>query len=54
MPFFLGIGMAFMDVTAPSAWAVAMDLGGERSGTVSGAMNRAGLLGAYLMTTLFG
>jgi MFS family permease len=51
---FLGIGMAFMDVTAPAAWAVAMDLGGEKSGTVSGAMNSAGLLGAYLMTTLFG
>ena len=51
---FLGIGMAFMDVTAPAAWAVAMDLGGERSGTVSGAMNSAGLLGAYLMTILFG
>jgi MFS family permease len=51
---FLGIGMAFMDLTAPAAWAVAMDVGGERSGTVSGAMNSAGLLGAYLMTTLFG
>lgn len=50
----LGIGMAFMDVTAPVAWAVAMDLGGEKSGTVSGAMNSAGLLGAYCMTTLFG
>jgi MFS family permease len=50
----LGIGMAFMDVTAPAAWAVAMDLGGEKSGTVSGAMNSAGLLGAYVMTTMFG
>jgi len=50
----LGIGMAFMDLTAPVAWAVAMDLGGTKSGTVSGAMNSAGLLGAYLSTVVFG
>jgi MFS transporter, ACS family, glucarate transporter len=50
----LGIGMAFMDLTAPVAWAVAMDMGGTKSGTVSGAMNSAGLLGAYLSTVLFG
>jgi len=51
---FLGLGMAFMDLTAPVAWAVAMDLGGTRSGTVSGAMNSAGLTAAYLSTVLFG
>jgi MFS family permease len=50
----LAIGMAFMDLTAPVAWAVAMDLGGTKSGTVSGAMNSAGLLGAYLSTVVFG
>ena len=50
----LGIGMAFMDVTAPVAWAVAMDMGGTKSGTVSGAMNAAGLLGANLSTVVFG
>lgn len=50
----LGAGMAFMDVTAPVAWAVAMDLGGPKSGTVSGSMNTAGLTGAYLSTVLFG
>ncbi len=50
----LGIGMAFMDLTAPVAWAVAMDMGGTKSGTVSGAMNSAGLLGAYLSTVVFG
>ena len=50
----LGAGMAFMDVTAPVAWAVAMDLGGTKSGTVSGSMNTAGLTGAYLSTVLFG
>jgi MFS family permease len=50
----LGIGMAFMDVTAPVAWAVAMDLGGLKSGSVSGSMNAAGLTAAYLSTVLFG
>ena len=50
----LAIGMAFMDVTAPVAWAVAMDLGGDKSGTVSGSMNSAGLTGAYFSTILFG
>jgi len=50
----LGAGMACMDVTAPVAWAVAMDLGGTKSGTVSGSMNTAGLTGAYLSTVLFG
>ena len=50
----LGLGMAFMDLTAPVAWAVAMDMGGSRSGTVSGSMNSAGLMGAYLSTVFFG
>jgi MFS transporter, ACS family, glucarate transporter len=50
----LSIGMAFMDVTAPVSWAVAMDIGGNRSGSVSGAMNTAGLAGAYLSTVSFG
>jgi MFS family permease len=50
----LGIGMAFMDVTAPVAWAVAMDMGGTKSGTISGSMNCAGLTGAYISTVFFG
>jgi MFS transporter, ACS family, glucarate transporter len=50
----LTFGMAFMDVTAPVSWAVAMDIGGSRSGSVSGAMNTAGLTGAYLSTISFG
>jgi len=50
----LGVGMAFMDVTAPVAWAVAMDMGGTKSGTISGSMNCAGLTGAYISTVFFG
>lgn len=41
----VAFGMAFMDVTAPVAWAVAIGLGGKDSGVVTGAMNTAGLLG---------
>lgn len=50
----LGVGMAFMDVTAPVAWAVAMDMGGSKSGAISGSMNTAGLTGAYISTVFFG
>mgnify|MGYP003333581429 FL=1 len=50
----LAIGMAFMDLTAPVAWAVAMDIGGNKSGTISGSMNSAGLTGAYVSTVYFG
>ena len=50
----LAIGMAFMDLTAPVAWAVAMDIGGNKSGTISGSMNSAGLTGAYISTVYFG
>ena len=50
----LGVGMAFMDVTAPVAWAVAMDMGGTKSGAISGTMNTAGLTGAYISTVFFG
>jgi sugar phosphate permease len=50
----LSVGLATMDVTAPVAWAVAMDIGGKNSGTISGAMNSAGLIGAYINTVSFG
>lgn len=44
----LAFGMAFMDVTAPVAWALATGLGKENSGAVTGAMNTAGLLGGTI------
>jgi MFS transporter, ACS family, glucarate transporter len=50
----LSVGMAFMDVTAPVSWAVAMDIGGTQSGTTSGATNTAGLATAYFTTLSFG
>jgi MFS transporter, ACS family, glucarate transporter len=50
----LSLGMAIMDITAPVSWAVSMDIGGANSGTISGAMNTAGLTGSYLTTIAFG
>ncbi len=50
----LTAGMALMDMTAPVSWAVSMDIGGKDSGSVSGAMNTAGLAGAYITTVSFG
>lgn len=44
----LALGLAFMDVTAPVAWAVATGLGKEHSGAITGAMNTAGLLGGTI------
>ncbi len=44
----LALGLAFMDVTAPVAWAVATGLGKNHSGAITGAMNTAGLLGGTI------
>jgi MFS family permease len=41
----LALGLAFMDVTAPVAWAIATGLGKTHAGAITGAMNTAGLLG---------
>lgn len=50
----LALGLAFMDVTAPVAWAVATEMGGKLSGTVTGAMNTAGLLGGTVCSVGIG
>lgn len=41
----LALGLAFMDVTAPVAWAIAIGLGKQHSGAITGALNTAGLVG---------
>jgi nitrate/nitrite transporter NarK len=38
----------------PVAWAVCLDIGGRQAGTVSGAMNMAGQLGAFSTSVAFG
>ncbi len=50
----VALGMAFMDVTAPVAWAVAIGLGGKDSGVITGAMNTAGLLGGTVTSVGIG
>jgi MFS family permease len=44
----LALGLAFMDVTAPVAWAVATGIGKHHAGAITGAMNTAGLLGGTI------
>jgi MFS family permease len=51
---FLALGLAFMDLTAPVAWAIAIGLGGKNSGAVSGAMNTSGLLGGTVTSAAVG
>jgi len=50
----LALGMAFKDLTLPVSFAVCVDIGRSKSGTVSGAMNMAGQLGAFFLGILFG
>jgi len=46
--------IAFIDVTAPLAWAVAMDMaGGGKIGTISISMNYVGLTKVNLSTVFF-
>ena len=51
---FLAIAYAGSDFMLPVAWAVCLDIGGDRAGAVSGAMNTAGQFGSFLSTVLFG
>lgn len=48
----LGFGVG--DFMVPAAWAVAMNMGGERAGTVTGAMNTAGQIGGFVCSVLAG
>jgi sugar phosphate permease len=50
----LAVGMAFKDLTLPVAFAVCVDVGRSRAGTVAGAMNTFGQLGAFFLAVLFG
>ncbi|WP_128543648.1 MFS transporter [Larkinella soli] len=52
--YLLAVGMAFKDLTLPVAFAVCVDIGKSRAGTVAGSMNMAGQLGAFFLAVLFG
>lgn len=50
----LAMGMGFKDLTLPVSFAVCVDIGKSRSGTVSGAMNMVGQMGAVFIGIIFG
>ena len=50
----LALSFFFLDMVFGPSWAVAMDVGGEFSGTVSSIMNSAGAVGASASPILFG
>jgi len=54
-PLILGFSLAIfgVEMTLSPSWAFCMDIGGERSGAVSGAMNMVGNLGAALSAVIF-
>jgi MFS transporter, ACS family, glucarate transporter len=50
----LTAGLGIMNAMIPVAWSVCVDLGGEHSGAVSGAMNMAGQAGSFISSVAFG
>ena len=50
----LALGFAASDFMLPVAWAVCVDVGREAAGTISGAMNTAGQIGAVVMSIGYG
>jgi ACS family glucarate transporter-like MFS transporter len=50
----LALGLAFMDLTAPVAWAIAIGIAGKNSGAVTGAMNTSGLLAGTITSAAVG
>ena len=49
----LSIAVMGADMTLSPSWATCSDIGGRNSGTVSGAMNMFGNLGAFLTALIF-
>lgn len=48
------IGFGVADLMLPTAWAICLDIGGERAGVVTGVMNTAGQAGGFVCSVLFG
>lgn len=51
--FFLSIAIFGADMTLPPSWAFCVDIGKKHSGAVSGTMNMAGNIGAFLTALIF-
>jgi nitrate/nitrite transporter NarK len=43
-----------LDLMLPATWSLCLDLGRAHAGSLSGAMNTAGLAGGFVCTVLFG
>jgi MFS transporter, ACS family, glucarate transporter len=52
--YLLSAGMLFKDLTLPVSFAVCVDIGKSRAGTVSGTMNMIGQLGGFFLAIFFG
>ncbi|PKA97764.1 ACS family glucarate transporter-like MFS transporter [Flavobacteriaceae bacterium MAR_2009_75] len=50
---FLSIAIFGADMTLPPSWAFCVDIGKKHSGTVSGTMNMAGNIGAFITALIF-
>ncbi|WP_394971070.1 MFS transporter [uncultured Croceitalea sp.] len=50
---FLSIAIFGADMTLPSSWAFCVDIGRNHAGAVSGTMNMAGNIGAFITALLF-
>ncbi|WP_396635731.1 MFS transporter [Maribacter sp. R77961] len=50
---FLSLAIFGADMTLPPSWAFCVDIGKKHSGTVSGTMNMAGNIGAFITALLF-
>ena len=55
VPFILSFSIAILgvDMTLSPSWSFCMDIGGKKSGAVSGSMNMAGNIGSALSAILF-
>ena len=47
-------GFGVLDLMLPATWSLCLDLGRAHAGSLSGAMNTAGLAGGFVCTVLFG
>jgi MFS transporter, ACS family, glucarate transporter len=50
----LALGYASSDFCVPVSWAITLDVGGRNAGAISGAMNMAGNVGAFLSSVGYG
>ncbi len=50
----LTLGCGLMNCMLPVAWAICLDIGQKHSGSVTGAMNMAGQVGAFISSVAFG